>query len=237
MKLSAPIYRLKRQAKILSRSQGLPLHEALDRIAAQEGFPRWSLLAAHMSITSTAKTLLSHFSPGDLVLLGARPGHGKTQLGLELTVEAMKLGRQGVFFSLEYSVTDILDLFHRIEEDPAAFRDSLEFDTSDSISATYIMDRLATTPARTVVVIDYLQLLDQKRQNPELMAQVHALKTFTQKHNLIMVFLSQIDRSFDSSAGVCPGLNDVRLPNPLDLKLFKKTCFLHNGELDFSVTN
>ena len=40
MKLSAPIYRLKRLAKILSRDEGLPLHEALDRIAAQEGFAR-----------------------------------------------------------------------------------------------------------------------------------------------------------------------------------------------------
>ena len=42
MKLSAPIYRLNRLAKILSRDEGLPLHEALDRIAAQEGFARWN---------------------------------------------------------------------------------------------------------------------------------------------------------------------------------------------------
>ena len=34
-KLSAPIYRLKRKAKLLSREKNIPLHEALDRIAEQ----------------------------------------------------------------------------------------------------------------------------------------------------------------------------------------------------------
>ena len=237
MKLSAPIYRLKRQARILSRTEGIPLHEALDRIAAKEGFSRWSLLAANLSTTTPAKTLLSHFAPGDLVLLGARPGHGKTQLSLELTVEAMKSGRRGVFFTLEYSVTDIFDLFKRIGEAPAAFRDAFEFDTSDNISADYIIDRLARAQAGTVVVIDYLQLLDQRRESPKLMVQVRALREFASKHDLIMVFISQIDRFFDSSAEVCPTLSDVRLPNPLDLKLFDKACFLHNGDLTLSTTN
>ncbi|MDV3351177.1 DNA helicase [Leptothoe sp. LEGE 181152] len=236
MKLSAPIYRLKRQARILSRKEGIPLHKALDNIAAKEGFSSWSLLAAHMSAASPAKTLLAQFSPGDLILLGARPGHGKTQLSLELTVEAMKSGRQGVFFSLEYSLTNILDLFQGIGEDPTVFRDSFEFDTSDNISAEYIMDQLANFPAGTVVVIDYLQLLDQKRKNPELMGQVRALRIFASQRGLIMVFLSQIDRSFNPLAEHCPGLEHVRLPNPLELRLFNKACFIHNGELAFSTT-
>ena len=46
MKLSAPVYHLKRQARLLSRQRKVPLHEALDRIAAQEGFASWSLLAS-----------------------------------------------------------------------------------------------------------------------------------------------------------------------------------------------
>ena len=231
MKLSAPIYRLKRQAKILSRIENIPLHTALDRIAAKEGFVRWSLLAAKLSAESPARTLLNQLVPGDLLLLGARPGHGKTQLGLELTVEAMKLGRRGIFFTLEYGVADILDLFKRIGADPAVFRDAFEFDASDAISAEYMMDRLATVPVGTVTIVDYLQILDQKRQNPELMVQVQDLKAFASDRGLILVFTSQIDRSFDSSAGICPDLSHVRLPNPLDLKLFDQACFLHNGEL------
>ncbi|MEL6229280.1 MAG: DNA helicase [Cyanobacteria bacterium J06627_3] len=232
MKLSAPIYRLKRQAKVLSRTANIPLHTALDRIAAKEGFPRWSLLAASLSATTPARTLLNRLVPGDLLLLGARPGHGKTQLSLELTVEAMKSGRQGVFFTLEYGLTDILNLFKSIGEDPGVFRGAFEFDASDEINAAYITAQLSTAPMETVVVIDYLQLLDQKRENPELMAQVRALKTCAHERGLVMVFISQIDRSFDPSIKSCPDLSHVRLPNPLDLRLFNKTCFLHNGELE-----
>ena len=33
MKLSAPLYHLKRKAKLLSRAENIPLNEALDRIA------------------------------------------------------------------------------------------------------------------------------------------------------------------------------------------------------------
>ena len=38
MKLSAPIHHLKRRARTLSRGEGIPLNQALNRIARQEGF-------------------------------------------------------------------------------------------------------------------------------------------------------------------------------------------------------
>ena len=44
MRLSAPVYQLKRKARLLSRTDNIPLHEALDRIAVREGFAAWSLL-------------------------------------------------------------------------------------------------------------------------------------------------------------------------------------------------
>lgn len=234
MKLSAPIYRLKHQAKILSRTDGIPLHEALDQIATQEGFNSWSLLATQWSATAPAKKLFIRFSLGDLILVGARPGQGKTQLSLEILVEAMKSGRQGFFFTLEYNETDILNLFKNIGEHLEHFRNQFTFDTSNSIRAEYIMNQLSTVPTGTTVVIDYLQLLDQKRENPELMDQVRMLKSFANQRDLIIIFISQIDRFFDSSIGGCPDLKDIRLPNPLDLQLFNTACFLHNGEIQIS---
>jgi replicative DNA helicase len=186
------------------------------------------------NLTREASALFTCLSPGDLMILGARPGHGKTQLSLGLTVEAMKSGRQGVFFTLEYNATDVLDLFHRIGEDPADYHNVFKLDTSNKINAEYIMAQLVAMPEGTVVVIDYLQILDQKRENPELMVQVRALKSFASERGIIMVFLSQIDRSYAPLAGSFPSLNDVHLPNPLDLTLFNKTCFLNGGELQFS---
>lgn len=233
MKLSAPIYHLKRQARLLSRQENIPLHQALDRIGLKEGASGWSALVAKASATAPAGKLFARLSPGDLVLVGARPGQGKTLMSLELAVEAMKSGHRSVFFTLEYTEKDLRDRFHAIGVNRAQFDHLFEFDNSDDISAEYIVKTLASAPGGTLVVIDYLQLLDQRRANPELAVQVGMLKSFARERGLIMVFISQIDRSYDPSAKPCPDLADVRMPNPLDLTLFNKTCFLNNGEVRF----
>jgi replicative DNA helicase len=237
MKLSAPVYHLKRKAKLLSREENIRLHEALDRIAAKEGFSSWSLLAAKLSSSAPVRELFARLSPGDLVLVGARPGQGKTLMGLALAVEAMKSGGRSVFFTLEYTEKDVLDRFRSIGAELADFGGLFEFDNSDAISADYIVKTLESAPRGTLVVIDYLQLLDQKRENPELMAQVRKLKSFAWDKGLILVFISQIDRSYDPSTKPCPDISDIRLPNPLDLSLFNKTCFLNNGEIQFKAAS
>lgn len=47
--------------------------------------------------------------------------------------------------------------------------------------------------------------------------------------------MSQIDRRFELTDKRVPDLSDVRLPNPIDLSLFDKTCFLHEGDVHFEV--
>jgi replicative DNA helicase len=84
-----------------------------------------------------------------------------------------------------------------------------------------------------VAVIDYLQLLDQQRENPALMVQVREAKPFARDKGVILVFISQIDRSYDPATKPCPDIKDIRLPNPVDPALFDKTCFLNNCEVRF----
>ncbi|TPI65474.1 DNA helicase [Mesorhizobium sp. B3-1-3] len=236
MRLSAPVYHLKRQARLLSRRENVPLHQALDRVAAKEGFASWSLLAAKAAEAAPGDSLLRRLIPGDMVLVAARPGQGKTLMSLDLAVAAMKQGSRAVFFTLEYMHADILDRFRDIGIDPADFNHLFDFDNSDAISASYIVERLRSAPRGTLAVIDYLQLLDQKRENPELMVQIRALRSFARERRLVLVFISQVDRSYDSSGRPFPGIGDIRLPNPLDMSLFDKACFLNKGEIRFQAT-
>lgn len=234
MKLSVPVYSLKRLAKELARVKKMPLHAALDHVAQKEGFASWSLLAALVSAENPARKLFDRLAPGDLVLLGARPNHGKTVMGLELAVNAVESGGCAWFFTLEWNMGELLNGLRTLGKDPSFIGERFVFDNSDAICSTYIIDQLASTSSGAVVVIDYLQLLDQKRDNPELAVQVRSLKAFARDRGLIVVFISQIDRSYDPAAKPLPGLADVRLPNPLDVTLFDWNCFLNNGAIQIS---
>ena len=232
MKLSVPIYSLKRRAKSVSRQENIPLHTALDKVAKTEGFDNWSLLAARTKANISATEVMGLLTSGEIVLLGARPGHGKTLLGIDLVAKSTKTGKHGWFFTLEWIEADVEECLSYLDETPLSTNGHFHFDGSDSISADYIIDRLVNAKHGTVVVIDYLQLLDQKRTNPDLSEQVKKLKEFAQQHGVIIICISQVDRSYINTGKQMPTLNDVRLPNPLDVTLFDRACFLHNGRVE-----
>ncbi|MEP1696562.1 MAG: DNA helicase [Paracoccaceae bacterium] len=229
MRLSVPIYQLKRQAKRQTRQNNIPLNQALDQVAKVEGFSNWGLLAAfHARRKPTAK-ILDALQPGDLVLLGARPGHGKTLMGLELIIEALKGDRTAAFYSLEYSERDVENRFSDLGFKTTAKTDKLTVDTSDQICAAYIIETQRQQPRGSVAVIDYMQLLDQDRTKPALEFQMSALKAFAEQAGHILILISQIDRSYDPQVQPMPGIGDVRLPNAINLNVFTKTVFLQDG--------
>ena len=127
---------------------------------------------------------------------------------------------------------DVLSALERLGAKLSDLDERFEFDSSDALCADYVIERVRHAPRGSVVVIDYLQLLDQKREHPELAVQVRTLKEFARDRGLILVLLSQIDRSYDAAVTPVPGLDDVRLPNPLDLRLFDKACFLHGDVVE-----
>ena len=134
MRLSAPIYRLKRQAKQLSRDNNIPLHQALDRIAEQEGYKRWSHLAAAAPDHPLPQVILDELTGGGLLLLAARPGHGKTSVGLEIAATASRRGMTSMFFTLDYTKQDVTERLKTIRGLPAEAADSI-VSTRRTISA------------------------------------------------------------------------------------------------------
>ena len=144
---------------------------------------------------------------------------------------ARKNSRKGYVFSLDYNDTDVWDRYEKLGLDPKENDGPIVVDTSDNICAAYIIERLASTPDHAFIVIDYLQLLDQKRSNPPLEEQVRALKKFAIEFGAVVVLISQIDRAFELSSSTLPTVADIRLPNPLDLSLFDKKCFPHDGQI------
>lgn len=230
MQLSRPVHILKRMAKAMAREKNIPLHRALDHVARQEGFKTWSLLSAQRISAGLPCDIYDQLENGELVLAGARPGQGKTLFCIKLAIEAMNAGHKAYFFSLEDTRHDLEGRFEAVGAPLSHFSSRFVFDGSDEISAGYIIDRISKAAPGTFVVVDYLQLLDQKRERPDLAAQVSALKNFALERRVTIVFISQIDRSFALSSKSLPDLSDVRLPNPLDLGLFDKACFLHKGK-------
>ncbi|WGF86766.1 DNA helicase [Marinivivus vitaminiproducens] len=231
MRLSAPIYRLKRLARRRARVDKIALHEALDRIAREEGFAGWSLLSSRVPANAPSGAMLSRLTDGDLLLLGARPGHGKTRLGLQLLLDAAREGRRAVFFTLEYTERAAIKLIRSLDGDDQGVGGTLEIVTSDDICAAFIIRQLAGSPRGTVALIDYLQILDQQRDKPPLSLQMRSLRAFARETGIILGFISQIDRSFDPEREPMPGVRHIRLPNPVELGVFTKACFLHGGEI------
>lgn len=229
--LSAPLYALKRQARLRARQHGMPLHEALDDIARENGFAQWSLLMARHASPDALTQLSRQLRPGQLLLLAARPLQGKTRLGFALMARALRAGQHAAFFSLDCTPAQVRTMAAAADTDGALWGTRFRWDCSDDVCAAHVAAQLHDAPPATVVVIDYLQLLDQRRDLPPVMQQMQVLRNLARERQFTVVVIAQIQRRFDEARRGMPGWSDVRLPNPLDASLFDHRCFVHQGQI------
>ena len=173
MTLSAPIFQLKRRAKLMARDRSMPLHAALDAVAADEGFASWSLLSSHSTASQEPQKTLHLLSDGDMLLVAGRRGQGKTRLALRLLVDALREKRQAILFTLEFSEEEARRHIRAISIGNPEVADTLQIITSDAISADYIIQHFSDVERGTVVVIDFLQILDQDRSKPPPVRATH----------------------------------------------------------------
>ncbi len=179
------------------------------------------------------------FRAGDLVVLAARPGMGKTALALNLMERVALKGSQSVLmFSLEMPgeqlITRLLSAHARIAHDSlrrgvltaedrrrlthsgAAFRNARIFvDDSSQPSLAQIRAkarRLRRDNNLDLIIIDYLQLLGAKaesRQN-EIALISRTLKAIARDLKVPVLALAQLNRKAEERSDHKPMLSDLR---------------------------
>ena len=183
-------------------------------------------------------SVLAGMGNSDLVLVGARPGMGKTSFALNIATNvALQTKKTVCIFSLEMSAEQLVTRVISSEAmiDSYALRtgkldnkqwddlavattrlagcDILIDDTS-GISVTGMKSKLRRVRNLGLVVIDYLQLMQSDRRNDNRVQEVadisRALKIMAKELNVPIICCAQLSRGPESRTDKRPMLSDLR---------------------------
>lgn len=205
---------VKNQVKPMSKVIGKVLDELQIRIDNDnhlEGLPTgWRYLDKY----------IGGWNKGNLVVIGARPGMGKTALGLNFCIEGSKYGKY-LFVSIEMSDEELakrqISYFSNVEnykirnasitkkeiENISAmlYSQDSDFDVIDSKDNNVfnIISTCKLVKAKKgldVVVVDYLQKLDANERDTRKNVSVisTALKNFARESGVTVIALAQLNR-------------------------------------------
>ena len=205
---------VKNQVKPMSKVIGKVLDELQIRIDNDnhlEGLPTgWRYLDKY----------IGGWNKGNLVVIGARPGMGKTALGLNFCIEGSKYGKY-LFVSIEMSDEELakrqISYFSNIENykirnasitkkeiegiSELLYSQDSDFDVIDSKDNNVfnIISTCKLVKAKKgldVVVVDYLQKLDANERDTRKNVSVisTALKNFARESGVTVIALAQLNR-------------------------------------------
>lgn len=205
---------VKNQVKPMSKVIGKVLDELQIRIDNDnhlEGLPTgWRYLDKY----------IGGWNKGNLVVIGARPGMGKTALGLNFCIEGSKYGKY-LFVSIEMSDEELakrqISYFSNVENykirnasitkkeiegiSELLYSQDSDFDVIDSKDNNVfnIISTCKLVKAKKgldVVVVDYLQKLDANERDTRKNVSVisTALKNFARESGVTVIALAQLNR-------------------------------------------
>jgi replicative DNA helicase len=182
--------------------------------------------------------LLVGMGPGDLIVLGGRPGMGKTTFAINIAVNVAKRAKKDVaIFSLEMTAEQIVsrilcsealidshsmrtgkldnEQWKRLAEAASALSETnLLFDDTSGITATAMKAKLRRLKNLGLVVIDYLQLMQSEKHSDNRVLEIgqitRALKLMAKDLRVPVILLSQLARATESRTDKMPMLSDLR---------------------------
>lgn len=192
----------------------------------------------HSTVWKHLNDLISGWMPGGLYVVAARPGDGKTIIGLQSAADLTRHGAVA-FSSLEMSTEDLtkrlfamrggihMTNLSRNSLSPAAWDAVAQLRPEIAKMPLFIDDRSHVTVAQIraharavarrhgqlgAVVVDYLQLIsgsDSRRPRHEVVGEIsRSLKIMARELQVPVIALSQLNRN--SASGVRPTLGDLR---------------------------
>ena len=182
--------------------------------------------------------LTSGFHGGELTVIGARPGMGKTAFALNIAYNVASQGKKVLFFSLEMSKKQLsLRTYSMISEVPLSkIRSGLLNDEEvekitssylenvgvlermvlvDDVSNLYDIIKIAYSIENIdLIIVDYLQLIKTKNKYQmryqELADIANSLKFLSKDLDIPIIALAQVNREVEKKADKRPTLSDLR---------------------------
>ena len=175
---------------------------------------------------------------GDLILIGARPGMGKTSFALNIASQvAMHSGKSVAVFSLEMPATQLVgrllssearidsyklrkgdispEEFQALAQAATAFsKTQIYIDDSSDITVAGMKSKLRRLKNLGLIVIDYLQLMRSDRNIDNRVLEVgdisRNLKLMAKEFGIPIICCAQLSRASESRTTKKPMLSDLR---------------------------
>jgi replicative DNA helicase len=208
--------------------------------------------------------LTSGFHGGELTIIGARPGVGKTSFALNIAYNIASQEKNVLFFSLEMNEEQLfLGLCSMLAEiNLSKIRNgSLNDKEVEKIVNSYIKNanilerivladdvsylsditKLAYSEEKVdLIIVDYLQLIKTKNKYQmryqELADIVNSLKFLSKDLNVPIIALAQVNREVDKKANKRPTLADLRESGDIEAAA-DVVIFIHREDYYKSVNN
>ena len=234
------------EAKVFSIAQGseskgfVHIREAISRT-----YERLDLLARDKDAASGTPTGFSALDrtivglgEGDLVLIGARPGMGKTSFAMNIATNIAKSSQKNVcVFSLEMSAEQLAsrmlssealvdsyairsgnlttDQYKKLADAAADLSESnILIDDTTGITVTRMKAKLRRVKNLGLVVVDYLQLMQGERNSDNRVLEVgdisRGLKILAKELKIPVICCAQLSRGPESRTDKRPMLSDLR---------------------------